>query len=152
MVMRKPYKNQIIAYYKNSWFEICKLPSRICSKCFGLTCHALILRISVFSRACQINTEYSFKVRVKLAELSWHTWLILDLGTQYFDIWDTFQGNNGYCKAFVKKVGHSWVRLICRVLVALHFMHITESVFLGVSHQPAFRRLTLTLTNAYQKS
>ena len=57
------------------------------------------------------------------------TWLILDLCTQYFD----------FC-----------VRLICGVLRALHFMHITESVFQGVSYQPAIWRLTLTLKSVGQ--
>ncbi len=63
-------------------------------------------------------------LRLQSSWQSFHdkTWLILDLGTQYFDTWDAFQGNNGYCKAFC-------VRPICRVLRALHFMYITESVF-----------------------
>ena len=56
------------------------------------------------------------------------TWIILDLGTQYFDIWDTF------C-----------VRLFCGVLRALNFMHNTERVFYGVPCQPAIWRLTLTI-------
>ncbi len=71
-----------------------------------------------------------FLLRLESSWQSFHdkTWLILDLDTQYF------------------------MRPIYRVLRALHFMHITESVFLGAfshqpsfSHQPAFGILTFTL-------
>ena len=76
---------------------------------------------SVWCRSLMVHVQ--LKVRVKLAEFSWHDLTFLALGAQYFDIWDTFRGNKRYWS-----VGYSELYISCK---------LPRVYFKGYAHQPA---------------